>query len=284
MESWGSENYPPRRCYSYITPDYGITSHWDGNAVEMWMEQMRRWRVAWVSDQPISHFFWRHPHPKKAGDFMGATEYEQVLQHEGSLIAVYNIPSGSFAYIDGLVSKKAVLKKVEDSGWLFLHGGSVLIASRTIKPYAWAPDRKICDEIAAPQGIVKSVGRKNGVIVETSSPADYSSPSDAGLPPSQRLDAELARFVHAVKTKTTVDGSGIDNACPRLHFVNLAGVELDLTYEGLREINGTAVDYNAWPAHENPWMTQDFNGTTLVLEHGGDRRTYNFSNWSIADE
>ena len=84
---------------SYIHPDYGVFSQKDSSEEGNRFNQVHRWSVTWVVDEhgrEPSTFFLKHPYPEYADapheeEYQrGATGAEQVLQHEGTLVAVYH--------------------------------------------------------------------------------------------------------------------------------------------------------------------------------------------------
>lgn len=264
------------RKTSYITEHYGVASQFDGKGTLGWSDQLRRWFVRWESEHPYSTFFMTHP--KRGGINSGATPYEQVLQKDGTILAVYDIPSGDpYPYVNGPFSS-AILKLQEDpSGWIFGHGGSAMLAVKPLQPYSWTEES--IGTLRIP--VLRSAALKNGVIVETADPAAYRSAEDEGLSGPERLGKELQRFAEAVKTKTAVNASGLDSANPSFTYTSLAGDTLGIAYNGDRTVNGTAVDYTAWPLLGDPFMQQETGGHVLTLRHGGETAAYDFSRWTV---
>lgn len=264
------------RKTSYVTEHYGVASQFDGKGTLGWSDQMRRWFVRWESKDPFSTFFMTHP--KRGGINSGATPYEQVLQKDGTILAVYNIPSGDpYPYVNGPFSG-AFLKLQEDpSGWIFGHGGNVMLAVKPLKPYSWTEES--IGTLRIP--VLRSSHLKNGVIVETAEPSAYRTAGDAGLSEDERMRLELQRFADAVKTKTAVNASGLDQTNPSFTYTSLAGDTLSITYNGDRTINGTAVDYTSWPLIKDPFMEQETGGDILTLRHGGETVAYNFAQWTV---
>lgn len=267
---------PPHgyRKTTYMTETYGVASQFDGAGSLGWSDQMRRWFVRWTSDGPYSTFFMTHP--KRGGIESGATPYEQVLQKDGTVVAVYNIPSGDpFKFINGPFPDSLLKIREDPSGWIFAHGGSVLLAVKPLKPYVWT--EAFVGSLRVP--VLKSDGTKNGVIVETADPSAYGAEEDGALSEAERIDAELDRFAQAVLARTEVDASGLEQANPSLTYTSLAGDTLSLTYNGARTVNGEAVDYTAWPLIDSPFMHQEVGGSLLTIRRGEEAVVYDFENW-----
>lgn len=78
------------------------------------------------SDAPASTFFLTHisHYGRSAESLFGATCREQVLQHNGTLLAMYKIESEEpHPYVTGVVPIDAIKQMKEDeSGWIFFDG------------------------------------------------------------------------------------------------------------------------------------------------------------------
>ena len=291
----GSRLNPPGfNKYTYITKDFGVTSQFDGYGSICWSDQMRRWLVKWVSDKEGSTFFGLHPlyeyNSTREHNYLGVTQFEQVLQNKGTIVAVYNIDTaathkdGSISvpyvgYIEAPFIKSSTLKMVEDSGWIFTHNGKAMLAVRPLKPYIWTEDRLIsgleCKNL-------RSEYTKNGLIVEIVSTDEYARQDEAGLDETVRISNELQRFADAVKANTSVNISGIDNPNPAISYRSLSGDNMAITYNGERTINGIANDYSSWPLIDSPYMHQDVGGDYLLLQHGEEKLEYDFNKWSVS--
>lgn len=285
------------RKYTYMTPDFAIGSMTDGNQGDVvWSGQLRRWSLDWVSDRPDSALFFNHPFPdfghaeeQYVNKWQGSSPYEQVVQHKGALIAVYNIPAGETykygprnpfpsdrdPYIDGFFSRTAILECIEDpTGWIFAHGGSVLIAIKPLKPYRW-----LLEEDGHRR--LRSEGLKNGVIVEAASPVDYSSEDDVKLVDHDKVQAELRRFSEAVLNQTQVDASALDSAMPAVTYMALTGDIVHITYDGERSVNGEEIRYDQWPLLGNPFMHSAIDSGVMALSHQGQTAVWDYTEWTV---
>ncbi|WP_170287191.1 CARDB domain-containing protein [Paenibacillus faecis] len=264
------------RKTTYIDEHYGVASQFDGYGTLGWSDQLRRWFVRWKSEDAFSTFYVSHP--KNGALQSGATPYEQVLQHGGTLLTVTHIPaSDPKPYIAGPLPS-GVIETVEDSsGWIFAHEGNVLLAVKIIKPYSWAEES--VGPLVIP--VLRSEGLKNAVIVETAKPGDYAEAGDDSMTADERRTSELARFREAIKAGTKVDAAGLENANPAVVYHSLAGDTLSLTFNGERSVNGEPVDYSSWPLIDNPFMRQEVGSPIFTLMHDGETSEYDFDNWTI---
>lgn len=270
-------NYPwGFKKYTYINKSYGLASQWDGLSLG-WSGQMRRWKLVWESDAPASTFFLTHPcyYERAAENLFGATSREQVLQHNGTLLAVYKIESGEpYPYIIGVVPMDAIkhMKEDKSSGWIFFDGGSVLFAVKFYHPYAWDKDR-----------IFRGVKHKmllcnqqnTAVVIETCLPDKYQATG---------TKTALDLFAEDILKKTKLEYTVTDVEYRQAIYKSLNGDTLKLIYNYGRFINDEKIDYDNWPLYSNPWMEQAVNGGFLNVSNGKESRIYDFRNWAIMND
>jgi hypothetical protein len=208
----------------------------------------------------------------------GENPFSQYLQHEGTLIGVYAVPDDYPYYklYAPFTTRGAILKRIERSGWVFCHNGSMLMAFYCVKPHTWSKRRWSDNDL------LWCDARKNGWVLET---AELKHFAGGGA------DVELNRFAQAVLARTTVDAKGIDQPEPRLACTSLSGHKLDLTwlphrtpYTNQARIDGQAVDYLSWPLLRNSWVYQQTNSPNLKIEYGERVLKYDFANWTCFDE
>lgn len=235
--------------------------------------QGNRWGLAWDSPPGNASMITITSPTTYSGSTSGISIWEDTLQHEGTVIAVYNMPvggggstgnNGNFAneYIKGDIPN-GYLSYIDQSdalGRIFLHYDSVLVSIQltdTFGNYAGSPGFQYpCN--------------KQGVIVETAAPSEY--------PQATAADRLLA-FRADILANTVTDKTGINDAAPKLVYTNRNGDVLELTFGLAGKINGTTVDYQSWPMLEDPWMYQSQNGHLHLF--GANRVvTSNFRNWT----
>lgn len=260
--------------YTYIDKHYGLTSHWDGISLG-WSAQMRRWKLVWESEARASSFFLTHlsHHGRALDNFFGATSREQVLQHNGTLLAMYKIESEEpNPYVIGVVPMEAIKTMKEDpSGWIFFDGGTVLFGVKFCHPYVWEGEKEFR---GIPHRLLRCNQSSTAAVVETASPEKYQ--------PKQGKTA-LDLFADDVLKKTKLEYV-IENPEYRYAVYNsLDGDTLKLVFNYGRYVNGQKIDYENWPLCADPWMEQDVDGRFLTVVYGDMSRIYDFRNWRIID-
>ncbi|MBI5833959.1 MAG: hypothetical protein HZB16_16825 [Armatimonadetes bacterium] len=272
------------RLQTWHTSSYSLASQWESipSRDDGLYKEQKRQMLKWVSDKPMSTFavqqenLLRPYRPKdvtKNAFGYGDNPYEQILQHEATQIALYDVPA-AFPFYRLYVPfplSGAIVRRVEREGWVVCHGGSTLFAYRLVKPGAWGKPENGCD-------VLWSNERRNAWVLEASELAPYAGGG---------IDAELARFADALGARTRLDATGLAAKTPRLVYTNLAGHRLDLTYtphgtayRDQHRVDGKTVDYRAFPLTDSPWVKQAVGGDTLIVEHGGRRMVWDFGRWT----
>jgi hypothetical protein len=254
------DNNQQVRMTIYQAPTYGLASQWEAveSAHGTFTKENKREMFKWISDKPASSFIplqenlaaAYRPGNTNVNKFgWGENPYTQLLQSEGTLIGVSKVDDKYLYWkiYAPFTTQGAIVKRIEKDGWVFCHGGSVLFAFRTIKPYTWGTPEHDCD-------VLWSDDRTNGWVLETSPVTPYAGGG---------VDAELDRFAAAVTSKVKVDSSGLTGDTPNLKVTNLAGKQLDLTFRPLgtpytdqHKVDGVVVDYQSFPLIETPQLTQ----------------------------
>ena len=235
--------------------------------------QGNRWGLAWDSPPGNESMITITTPTTYSGTTSGISVWEDTLQHEGTVIAVYNMPvggggstgnNGNWAneYIKGDIPNGylAYIDQSDALGRIFLHYDSVLVSIQltdTFPTYVGSPGfQYACN--------------KQGVIVETAAPSEYLQATAAD---------RLAAFRDDILTTTVTDKTGINDAAPKLIYTNRSGDALELTFGLPGKINGSTVDYQCWPMLQDPWMYQPQNGHLYLF---GPNRvvTSNYYDWT----
>ena len=205
---------------------------------------------------------------------MGENPYSQVMQDHGTLLGIANVPA-DYPYhklYAPFTNRGAIEKRIEKTGWIFCHAGSMLFAFRCVKPYSWDTTKwNECD-------LLWCDARKNGWVVETSEVSVFAGGG---------IEAELSRFADAVLAKTAIDVSEIDAENPKITYRSLHGTTLELNYLPHKvkytdqcKIDGKVVDYESWPLHRSEWVEQAKDGSQLIVRINGKFIEYDFTKWS----
>ena len=270
---------------TYHSLNYSLASQWDhpNSPTSSLYKESRRTLLKWVSDKPVSTFAVCMENPARPYRLQenranklgyGENSFSQYLQHEGTLIGVYAVPT-NFPYYKlyaPFTTHGAIVKRIERSGWVFCHNGTMLMGFRSVQPVSWGKKQmEGCD-------LLWCNARTNAWVLETSELKPFAGGG---------VEAELNRFADAVLAKTKLDSTALNSKSPRLRYTSLTGHELDLTwlphkarYTGQSKVDGRAVDYASWPLLKNPWVYQQTNSPNMTITIGGQKLEYNFTNWT----
>ena len=151
-------------------------SQFDGRGKLAWNGQMQRMGLVW--DAPTSGASLVIKQPVKG--IQGDTRRGQVLQHQGTLIGVYKGPVTAF-----IPNNSTVVQRFERSGWLFMHGSSVLIGLKFVNGYQWQRSQRIGfgQRHRASFDRLVSSAAKNAVILQTAPVDQFSTSFCKGNPP-----------------------------------------------------------------------------------------------------
>jgi len=244
---------------TYLNRTYGVYSVMEDYPVHTaFSEQYHRWAVQWLRPSGTSRLYVKHPHPVTGEE--GTTGYEQVWQHEGTVLAVYALPEDDahpWVRLRTPLSFRAVIDE-SDRGDVFFHYGSVLVALRLSEAFGWDASS---DAHAHRAGML-------GVVIETALPEAYPGPA-----PEQLRAFKEAVQAHALRFSAA-------GGVPTLRYQDLHGARLSITYGGARTVNGRPVDLHTWPLLEDPWMQQRVNEDRLVIQAGTRPVVYDFGTWT----
>lgn len=268
----------------YMTPEYGMGSMQGGLLQPI---QQQTWDFTWrIADvrEGFNMIYSMHPYssgfelamyfpeePKLLTDavvkskgtydspdkWTGASPYEQVAQHKDALIALYDIPTGTrFPVISGFFPKSLVARESDERGWIFANTGNTYLAWYPIAPYEWIEEEK--------NWRLHSPHLKNGAVVQVALASDHES-----------FEA-FKNAIRALPLETrTEDG------LPMAKFTTLGGDEFAFAYDGVPTVNGTAIDYAAWPLYGGPFVNAGVNSRELVLTYKDYRRRLDFATLTI---
>lgn len=238
------------------------------------------------------------PYLQSSDRLFGASPYERMMQHEGSLIALYRIPaSDSDPYVNLYLPKGCDWR--ERGGWLLADLGRFFAAVRPIGPTRWEEIK----ESGAGGGVMSGDGDQidgwllrihglaPGVILEAVE-------ADAGLTFEEYFARRTA--MQPDLTRWNADGpahpgpawdpsgavvppqggglpcsgwpqpdAGRGPACVAVRTIG--GVLLEMEYDGEHRIDGKPVRYGAWPLYDAPGVTAPLGAGRVTVEHGGKR-------------
>ncbi|TRX62042.1 T9SS type A sorting domain-containing protein [Fulvivirga sp. M361] len=230
-------------------------------------QQSHRWGVVWQSvngDDRKSAFWMKHGRRDISRNRAGTTRFEQVLQKDRTLVAIYNIASDQdFPYTEGFISDDYDAF-IDSTNNVYFHYGNVLIAVLSLKELIWNQG----------DARIRSDHLKNGIVIETANPDRYS---------GEDAITQLAAFKTEIESIDRLEGSNPDIENPQLVYRSIYGHTLDIAYNLHRKIDGNIIDYTSWPLMTNPWVQQDVDSDIMVVSIDGMLRTYNFADLTISE-
>ena len=281
------ERHGPVYKTTYVRKEYAVGSDQGGTLQPI---QEHSWDVTWaVADPRGVHntFFTMHPYSslreletyftfppdsgmatvvssKKSYDspdkLVGGSPYEQIFQDRDSVIVLYDIPPDTrFPHINGFFSKDLAEVREDPSGWIFLRGGDALIAVRPLQPYTWKP-------IAGGGRRMFSPHLQNGVVVQVAAAGEF-----AGM-------EQFRQAILNLRLEVSLE------PVPRVRFDSLRGRRMEFSYGETPRVNGTALDYAAWPLFGGPFLEAAVDSERLVMKYGSRRRTLDFTTLTVTEQ
>jgi hypothetical protein len=189
----------------------------------------------------------------------GASPYEQMMQHDGTIIMLYQIPVGDDSPYVNLYLPCSIDWK-EREGWLLGHVGNFYVAIYPLSTYSW--------EIIRESDASTLVVSRNSLI-------------DGWL---LRLDSNRTGLILEAVEATDVDSfeaycDSRVNAAPDLNHwpdggsvgvTSRAGKHLEMVYDGPHRVDAEVVDYEKYPLYETPCVNAQLN-TGKITFHRGDK-------------
>lgn len=271
--------------YTYMRKEYGIGSLQGGLLQPI---QQHTWDVTWAIDDPRDGFntlFTVHPYcsgrelamyfpeeeklmtaavVKSKGTYdshdkwTSASPFEQVVQHKDALIVLYDIPEGTrFPHISGFFPKSLLKREIDESGWIFCHGGEAFIAYFPLANYQWIEEEN--------NWRLHSAGLKNGAVVQVAPAGNFNN------------FKEFKKAILALKLETETSPK------PSVRFTTLEGTEMAFTYDDIPTIDGTPVDYANWKLFDGPFLSAEKNSRMLEIKYKNMRRLLDFNSLTIKD-
>jgi len=198
------------------------------------------------TDKPYLQFFDR---------LFGASPYERMMQHEGTLVVLYRIPADDETPYVNLYLPKGIAWREED-GWILGDVGSLYVALFPIGGYQWTEIRE--DE------------QIDGWLVRIEE-------CDAGLVLEVGEGEEAGAFSGfcAARVNRMVDLSGWPEE-GRVAVETTKGARLEMEYDGEHRVDGKGVDYEGYPLYGAPGVEAPLGTGWTAFRHGADRIELDF--------
>ncbi|NND70057.1 MAG: hypothetical protein HKN43_00600 [Rhodothermales bacterium] len=279
------KNHPVYK-YTYMREQYALGSSQGGLLQPI---QQHTWELQWAIDDPTegyNMFFTTHPYsdPKEGTMYFaaiwdmvteliarskteydswdkwtGGSDYEQVMQVEDVVVALYNIEKGTrFEHISAFFSRN--LKSIEEdpSGWVFAQGGDAYLAYYPIADYEWMDEEDGSKRMFSPH-------LKNGGVLQVG---------------TEEQDGSFDTF------KAAVLGLAISTSTdpvPMVEFETLRGHSIKATYGATPIVDDYEVDYDSWPLYGGPFLNADKGSQELTMTYGKLQRKLDFKTLTITD-
>ncbi|MEX1116949.1 MAG: hypothetical protein WEB53_17005 [Akkermansiaceae bacterium] len=195
---------------------------------------------------------------------------------------------------------QAMINDSATSGRIFLHYGTVMIAVASDVLFNWDPNSGIHSPRNTPEpgdsefriavgGVgypqndpnfaasISATDNRFAVAIETALPAEFAGANAA---------AQLATYKTALLANTSISHTDVTVGTYKItrgRYVNRHGDIIEKeSYNDDRTlrggwINGVAVNYNAWPKQENPWMSTTPDGGVLTVTGGSQRAVLSYN-------
>jgi hypothetical protein len=283
----------------YLRADYAVGSYHGGIVGSI---QGHVWDVTWavadprgahntlfsmhphVSGRIMQKFFATYPEPMVQSvtsegkpsyvapdKLLGSSPYEQVLQDQDTIIALYDIPAGEVhPHINGFFSKDLADVVEHASGWIFARGGRAYLAYRPLAPYHWIehrayPHSRSTETVPTGGRVLVSPHRRNGTIVQAAGVDEFVSYAD--------FQAAILALPLRYELKPT----------PTVRFTSLRGQVLEASFGEVPRVDGQLVDYAAWKLFEGTHLNAEVGGRRLVITHDQLERVLDFNALEVRD-
>jgi hypothetical protein len=209
----------------------------------------------------------------------GIRSFEEEILGRDSLLFVLQLPSDvtfpyALCYVPG--GHRAFINEGSTAGRIYLHYGTTLIAVTASQPFDWDPKAGIHAQASkAREGDSEFRVRSLAcaVAIETALPSEF---------PAATPGEQLAKFKERLQARSSLKMTGKNPAAAL--YQNRLGDRIECVFNGPDKVNGTEVDYQAWPTSESPWTRQKTNEGPLEITDGKTVRTYDFTNWKISEQ
>ncbi|MDZ7333441.1 MAG: hypothetical protein ONB13_08135 [candidate division KSB1 bacterium] len=286
---YGEERNPPVYKYTYITKDYGIGSLQGGILQPI---QQHTWGVRYTYGKPFSTIFGLHPYwsvleiamffPEESKASMafitaskttynnpdkwtGGSPFERTFQHKNTLIALYDIPSGTTSeHIDGFFPANLEQRILDEPGWIISKAGDTYIGWYPLQPGEWSEEYELKqqafntktgtsikeDGVTLRNYRFRSHELQNGYVVEVRSRDEIGS-----------FDAFRAALANHIPRANLIPG----NVSVIYHTID--GDVMEFTFPDQRKLNGEIVDLSKTKLFEGPFLNADVGSQQLILTY-----------------
>jgi hypothetical protein len=195
----------------------------------------------------------RKPYLQTPDRLFGASPYERMMQHEGAVIVLYQIPADDETPFVNCFLPKAHAW-CEQAGWILADLGGFCVGIRPIGAYEWEKIHEPGKDGNWIDGwLLRIDDRHAGLVLEAVEMAEAGSFESYRR---VRADAHFDLDEWPSKSRVAID--------------TFAGVRLEMTYDGPHHIDGEAIDYSAYPLLGAPGVDAPLGSGRATFRHGED--------------
>lgn len=198
------------------------------------------------------------PYLQRPDRLFGASPFERMMQHEGTVVLLYNIPEDDRYPFANLYLPKDVAWTERD-GWLFGNLNDFYVSVRPIGEYHWEEIRESRnDAIMVSDGdlidgwLLRIHDRHAGLVLEAVEAGDVDA-FEAYVGDRSARDVDVSRWPDEAVSVTTHDGHA-----------------MTLNFDGEHTVDGVRIDYDAWPLYGSPHAEADVGTGMMVFRHEAD--------------
>ncbi len=278
----------PVRKYTYMSPSFALGSSQLGlPGPGAGPIDLISWDLTWRGENQQATICCNHPYrsPERFSAFLvgypqqirrqigsdkpylqwpdrlfGASPYERMMQHEGTVIVLYKIPPDDEAPFINMFLPRTIAW-LERDGWIMGDtGNGAYVAVYPIGPYEWTEIR----EEGAMRHLAANPDQIDGWLLRI--------PDVHGgliLEAREANDEESFEAFCACRAASQPDLSGWPGS-DRVAVETLNGNRMEMYYDGQHRVDGTAIDYDAYPLYEAPGVDAPM-GTGKMTFRRGDQ-------------
>ncbi len=246
------------------------------------------WGVNWLTDDPNEYSTFNIINWDKEFNNqhiqIGATPFQDVLQNEGTVIGVFDIPdSTGFSDFDGVYTKYATLsmpnnyKAIRDyssiNGTMYVHFGNILIGFKTSVNFIYDNTKNFNNLPEFPNG-------KGYFLCEVMSASEVE---------GKNIEEQLDYFESLCTAKfrnVIVDYSKET----KIVYTSINGVKMELSCISDNvitngKINDVSLIYDIfhYPSQDNPWIKANVNDKLITYNYKGATATFDFNNYTFKE-
>jgi hypothetical protein len=197
------------------------------------------------------------PYLQRPDRLFGASPFEQMMQHDGTVLVLYRIPKDDEAPFVNVYLPMSIDWHAQD-GWLFGNLGNFYVALRPIGKYIWEHIRESTnDSIMVSEGglidnwLLRIEEIHAGLVLEAVE-ADAAGDFDAYCKGRVTRDVDLSGWP----------------ADRRVGVETFDGHQMSMVYDGPHSVDGEVIDYNAWPLYGAPGAEAELHTGKMTFRYG----------------